>query len=86
MVDIPEMEEVAAVSCAVQNIYLSMAAYGLGGYWSTGGITYDTAASAFLGLEEQDRLMGFFYVGYIRIPSAGATRRPIAEKTIWINH
>ena len=37
--NIPEVEDIAAVSCAVQNIYLSVTVYGLGGYWTTGGIT-----------------------------------------------
>jgi nitroreductase len=82
---LPEMEEIAAVACAVQNIYLSLAAYGLGGYWSTGGVTYDPEAGPFFGLEGDDRLMGFFYLGYIAIPSVKGTRRPVSEKTIWVN-
>src|SRR5215212_8882916 len=41
---IPEVEEIAAVSAAVQNIYLPVTAYGLGGYWTTGGITYNEKA------------------------------------------
>jgi len=82
--DIPEMEEIAAVSCAVENIYLSVTAYGLGGYWSTGGPTYDPAARQFFGLEEGDRLMGFFYLGYVRVPSVAGSRRPVKEKTTWV--
>ncbi|HTI08536.1 MAG TPA: nitroreductase [Puia sp.] len=82
-VSIPEVEEVAAVACAVENIYLSAAAYGLGGYWSTGGITYDPAARDFLHLEGEDRLLGFFYLGTIRIPSPGGKRGDIRDKTIW---
>jgi nitroreductase len=81
---IPEMEEIAAVACAVQNIWLSTAAYGLGGYWSSGGITYDPAARPFLGLQGDDRLMGFFYLGYVQIPSVKGTRRPVQDKTIWV--
>lgn len=81
---IPEMEEIAAVACAVENLWLSLAVYGLGGYWSTGGTTYDPAAGDFLGLEGEDRLMGFFYLGYTRIPSAKGTRRPVGEKTTWV--
>jgi len=81
---IPEMEEIAAVACSVQNIYLSVSAYGLGGYWSTGGITYDPAAKPFLGLQGDDRLMGFFYLGYVKIPSVAGKRRPVAEKTNWV--
>ncbi len=81
---IPEMEDVAAVACAVQNIYLSVAAYGLGGYWTTGGITYEDKAKAYFGLGEQDKLMGFFYIGYVAIPSPSAKRAPIADKTEWV--
>lgn len=83
-VDIPEVEEVSAVACAVENIYLSAAAYGLGGYWSTGGITYDPAARDFLGLEGEDRLLGLFYLGVVRIPSPGGKRGDIRKKTIWV--
>ena len=81
---IPEMEEIAAVSCAVENIYLSLSPYGLGGYWSTGGVTYDPGAREFFGLEGDDMLMGFFYLGYVRIPSTGGRRRPVTEKTRWV--
>lgn len=83
-VDIPEMEEVAATACAVQNLYLSVTAYGLGGYWSTGGITYDPEAAAFLGLRPLDRLMGFFYLGYVQIPPSRGSRKPVSEKTAWV--
>jgi nitroreductase len=83
-VDIPELEEIAAVACAVENIYLSLAAYGIGGYWSTGGPTFDPAARQFFGLDEGDRLMGFFYLGYVRVPSVTGARRPVQEKTIWV--
>jgi nitroreductase len=82
--NIPEIEDVAAVSCAVQNIYLSVTAYGLGGYWTTGGITYRPQAKQFFGLGEEDKLLGFFYIGHIAIPSTGATRKPIDEKVNWI--
>jgi len=84
-VDIPEMEELAAVACAVENIYLSVTAYGLGGYWSTGGPTYDDAARGFFGLEKGDVLMGFFYLGHVRVPSGTGKRVPVQEKTNWVN-
>ncbi len=83
--NIPEIEDVAAVSCAVQNLYLSVTAYGLGGYWTTGGVTYKEQAKEFFGLDEEDKLLGFFYIGHIAISSTGATRKPIEEKTTWIN-
>ncbi len=82
---IPEIEEVEAVACAVQNIYLSIAAYELGGYWTTGGITYFESAKEFFGLGVMDRLLGFFYLGYIAIQSPLSRRLPINEKVTWVN-
>lgn len=84
--NIPEIEDMLAVACAVQNIYLSITAYGLGGYWTTGGVTYIEKAKSFFGLEEPDKLLGFFYVGYIALPSTGATRLPLEEKVKWVTH
>jgi nitroreductase len=81
---IPEIEDIEAVSCAVQNIYLSVTAYGLGGYWTTGGITYMEKAGAFLGLGEEDKLLGFFYIGHVAVPSPAGKRKPIEEKTRWV--
>lgn len=81
---IPEIEEIAAVACAVQNIYLSVSAYGLGGYWTTGGITYMDQAKAFFGLEDTDRLLGFFYLGYVAVPSRNGKRADLDTKTTWI--
>ncbi|MBL7738994.1 MAG: nitroreductase [Chitinophagaceae bacterium] len=83
--NIPETEDIAAVACAVQNMYLSLTAYGLGGYWTTGGVTYKETAKPFFGLEENDRLLGFFYIGHIAIPSTGAKRNPLEEKTTWVS-
>jgi len=82
--NIPEIEDIAAVACSVQNIYLSVTAYGLGGYWTTGGVTYKENAKSFFGLADQDKLMGFFYIGHVAIPSAGATRLPLEDKSNWI--
>lgn len=80
----PEMEEIAAASCAVQNIYLSVAAYGLGGYWTTGGVTYKPSAREFFGLTEDDKLLGFFYLAHVAVPSTGGKRSPIEEKVEWV--
>src|SRR2546423_58411 len=81
---IPELEEIEAVACAVENIYLSVNAYDLGGYWTTGGATYSENAKPFFGLKPADKLLGFFYLGYVAIPSPPARRKSIAEKSTWI--
>jgi nitroreductase len=80
----PEVEEIAATATAVQNIYLSVTAYGLGGYWTTGGVTYNDNAKPFFGLQADDRLMGFYYIGYIAIPSPDQKRQPVEEKVDWV--
>lgn len=80
----PEVEEIAAVACSVENIYLSVTAYGLGGYWTTGGVTYNEQAKAFFGLGKDDRLLGFFYLGYVAVPPGVGKRKPLEEKTTWI--
>jgi nitroreductase len=82
---LPELEEIASVACAVQNIYLTMAAYGIGGYWSTGGITFIPQAKPLFGLGEDDILMGFFYLGYTRVPSPAGIRRSIQDKVKWVS-
>jgi len=81
---IPEIEEVAAVSCAVQNIYLSLDAYGIGGYWSTGGITFMDEANELAGLGPGDIFMGFFYLGYVQVPSVHRTPSPLEDKVNWV--
>ncbi|GGG43448.1 nitroreductase family protein [Hymenobacter glacieicola] len=83
--EVPEVEEVAAVACAVQNLHLSAVAHGLAGFWSSGGVTYQEQAKPFFGLGPADQLLGFFYLGY---PKPGATarstRRPLPEKVTWV--
>lgn len=82
--NIPEIEDIEAVACAVQNIYLSVVAYGLGGYWTSGGVTYKPTAKAFFGLNEEDKLLGFFYIGHVALPTTGGSRAPLEQKTTWV--
>ena len=80
---IPEIEEIAAVACAVQNILLSIHAYGLGGYWATGGVTYNEIAKSFVELGAHDTLLGFIYIGVINNRPEVSTRSPISQKVSW---
>jgi nitroreductase len=61
---LPEVEEIAAVSAAVQNMYITSSAYGLAAYWGSGGLTYTQAMKDFLKIGEKDICMGLFMVGY----------------------
>lgn len=81
---IPEIEEICAVACAVQNMHLTATAHGVGAYWGTGGLTYEEKGREFLNLEDSERLMGFFYLGLIAKPSKEGRRKPIEEKIRWM--
>lgn len=86
-ISIPEAEEILAVGCAIENIYLSVRAFELGGYLSTGGITYFEEAKTFFGLEGDDKLIGFFYMGYPEnIDNPLSKRQPVKEKVSWIGN
>ncbi len=81
---VPEIEEIGAVFCALENMYLTATAYGVGCYLSTGGVTYFEEAKEFFGLGKEDRLIGFFNIGIIKDKVAEGRRRPLAEKVTWI--
>ena len=83
---IPEVEEIEAIACAVQNMALTAAAYGICSFWGSGGPTYTDTMKAFLQLDEQDRCLGYLYLGYSDKPSTRSVRSPIQEKVEWINH
>lgn len=81
---VPEVEEIGAVFCAVENMYLTATAYGIGGYLSTGGITYFEEAKELFGLGKDDKLLGFFHVGHVKNALPDGRRRPLEEKTLWV--
>jgi len=82
---IPEIEEVEAVACAIQNIHLTCTAYGLGGFWSTPKLIYSPAMNAFLGLGEKDKCLGLFYVGYPNVEWPSSHRIPLEYHTVWMH-
>jgi nitroreductase len=82
---VPEWEELGAVFCAIENMYLTATAYGVGCYLSTGGITNFVEAKPFFGLGDDDKLCGFLHVGIPKpeLPPA-SKRKPVEEKTRWV--
>lgn len=81
---IAEVEEIAAVSCAIQNMWLTAHAYGLAAYWGSGGATYSDEMKTFLGLAPQDRCLGFFYIGYSQEQPKSRRISNIEAKTTWV--
>lgn len=81
---LPEIEELGAVFCAVQNMYLTATAYHVGCYLGTGGITHFAGAQKIFGWGPDDKLIGFLHVGIPKKERTEGKRKPIAEKTVWV--
>ena len=58
---VPDWEEIAAVSMAVQNMYLTCTAHNIGCYWSSPKIVEQLKES--LTIEENQQCLGLFYMG-----------------------
>lgn len=82
---VPEVEEVCATACAVQNMWLTASAHKIGCYWSTGGVTFYEEAKPFFGLGENDLLLGFLYIGMPKSEKWPAgKRKPVEDKVKWV--
>lgn len=81
-----EIEEIEAVACAVQNMYLSATAYGLGSFWATPKFIYSDLVNEFFELETNDKCLGIFYLGYPKteIGWPKGQRKPIEYVTTWV--
>jgi nitroreductase len=80
---LPEWEEIASVAAAVQNMWLTCAAHGIGAYWSTPESILK--ADGFLGLKPGERCLGLFYMGYHDLQDLAGKRGPIEEKVEWLD-
>lgn len=82
---IPELEEIEAVACAVQNLWLAASSQGLAGYWSSGGMTYHDEMRDWLGLGPEDRCLGFFHLGLPKNGWPQGTRKKSwQQKVEWV--
>lgn len=84
---IPEVEEMEAVACALQNFMLSATAAGMASFWSSPPVLNTPEFREWLGIRAEDRCVGLMYLGW---PKANlnwprSTRQPVESKIIW-NH
>lgn len=62
---IPEIEEIAAVNCAVHNMHLTASALGMAAFWATPPLIYSKEICPWLGLSDpRDKCLGLFYLGW----------------------
>lgn len=77
-------EEYAAVAAATENMLLGATAKGIASFWSTGGMTHHPAMKMYLGLTENDLVMGLIYLGYSEEQKEGTRKIPLTDKIIWV--
>lgn len=82
---IAELDEIQAVACAVQNMHLTAAAYGIGGFWSSNAAATSDQMRDYIGLSGDDRALGLFYLGYPSNDWPEGTRQPVTDKIRWVN-
>lgn len=80
---IPEIEEIEAVACSVQNLHLTATAHGVGGYWSSGKAICSDELRDHLHLGKQDRILGLFYLGYPEGDWPKGKRTPAENRIVW---
>jgi len=80
---VPEWEEISATAMAVQNMWLCCTELGIGSYWSSPGLI--KYMDEFFEMNEGERCLGFFYMGYYEGELSEATRKPIEDKVVWAN-
>lgn len=82
---VPALEEVAATAAAIQNLLLGAESLGIAVYWGTGGSVLQPEMKAYLGLREEDQVLGALYLGYSDEPAKeGMRKTPLSEKAIWM--
>ncbi|GIP33878.1 nitroreductase [Paenibacillus sp. J2TS4] len=79
-----EIEELAALHAAIQNMLLTAHSLGLGAIWRSGQPLYHTRMKQAFGLEEHESMAGLIYVGYPEKEAPASRRTSYTEKTVWL--
>jgi len=60
---VPEVEQLIATGCAVQNMLNAAFAQDVGAMWRTGSMAFDSVVKSGLGLDNNEQIVGFLYLG-----------------------
>lgn len=83
--EVPEIEEIEAVACAVQNMHLTATALGLAALWGTPNLIYTEEMNEFLNIDKKDKCLGLFYLGHPAVEwPAGKRQNSVENVTEWI--
>lgn len=79
--ELTQLEDYAAVACAIQNLTLYLSEAGVASKWSTGPITRDKRFYDLLGIQrKEEMIVGLFWYGYPKITPT-QKRKPVADIT-----
>ncbi|WP_408734350.1 nitroreductase family protein [Paraburkholderia bannensis] len=76
---IPEVEQVLALGAATMNMLNAIHALGYGGFWATGADSYDARVHDALGFADNERVLGFLFVGTPPETAAEKSRPPYTD-------
>jgi len=79
-----EIENVAAVAAACQNILLAAHAEGLAVKWRTGEWARDPKIKEYLGFTADQHLIAYMYIGYPEFTMEYEPRPSFEDRTIWM--
>ena len=60
---VPKIEQTIAAGCCVHAMQMAAFALGYGAIWRTGDLSFDPAIKQGMGVNEQDDIVGFLYIG-----------------------
>jgi nitroreductase len=78
---IPEIEQMLSAGCAAQHIQIACRQAGYGSIWLTGDNAYDLQVHEALGLDLNERIIGFIYIGTPAAPPQPRQRVDAATVT-----
>ena len=80
-----DIENICAAAAACQNMLLAAHAMGLGVVWRTGLYYNDDVIKQFLGVTEQQHLIGVLYIGEAENHDTSVQERPgFEDRTTWL--
>jgi nitroreductase len=78
---IPEIEQLVSAAAAAENIMLAANAQGYGAMWKTGAPAYDATVKQALGLDADNDIVGFLYLG-TQVGGGSPAARPAVQDMV----
>ena len=60
---VPEIEQMMSTACSAQSILLALNAFHYSGMWRTGRLSFNRSISDLLGLQKNETVIGYLYIG-----------------------